>query len=88
MNDLEDVDGVDLTVLMPSTNVLVDVRRLLAPVIAVWTLEPRLLAAFVGQMPVQGVLLAVDTRTVRTGELLRSIVAVRIVYVGEWRSGP
>lgn len=67
---------------MPSPNVLVDVGRLLAPVLAVRALEPRLLPALVGEVSVQRVLLAVGAGTIWTGELLVPIA------IGVWRSGP
>lgn len=63
----------------------VDVGRFLAPIVAMGTLEPWLLAALVGQVSVQRVLLAVGAGAVRARELLRPKV---IVKVREWRLGP
>lgn len=85
LRGFENVDRVHLTILVPSSHVLVDVGRLLAPILAMWTLESRLLAALVGQVSVQRVFLAVGTGTVRTRELLLIV----IVYIGlTRRSGP
>lgn len=85
LRDLENIDRVHLTILVPSSHVLVDVGRLLAPILAVWTLEPRLLTALVSQMSIQRVFLAVGTGTIRTRELLLIV----IVYIGlTRRSGP
>lgn len=74
--NLENVDRVHLTILVPPTDVLVDVGRFLASVLAMGTLETWLLAALVSQMTVQRGFLAVGTGAVRTRELLRLKVIV------------